>query len=58
MMDANDKYNDKTDMSSSSYKPPIFDGEDTNKFKEWWDVTGVTDLIPHEYFFRSNSPSK
>ena len=42
MMDANDKYNDKTDMSSSSYKHPIFDGEDTNKFKEWWDITQAT----------------
>ena len=41
-MDANDKDNKKTHTSSSSYKHPVFDGEDTSKFKEWWDVTYAT----------------
>ena len=41
-MDANDKDNEKTHTSSSSYKHPVFDGEDTSKFKEWWDVTYAT----------------
>ena len=31
MMDANDKY-----------IHPIFDGKDTNKFNEWWDITQAT----------------
>ena len=41
-MDANDKDNEKTQTPSSSYKHSVFDGEDTSKFKEWWDVTYTT----------------
>ena len=48
-------------LSSMTYKHPIFDGEDTNKFKDWWDNTNVTlemeDLL-EEYVGEEDFPSK
>ena len=40
-MSINDN-DEKTHTSGSSYRHPIFDGEDATKFKEWWDVVFAT----------------
>ena len=34
--------NEKMHNSGTSYKYPIFDGEDTTKFKGWWEVVFAT----------------
>jgi len=35
-------------LTGNAYKHPIFDGEDPNEFKSWWDnVNATLDHYPH-----------